>query len=181
MAPRGSCSYCSWILLTITSLQIFPQLINASTDRSSLTDSSAWSWRNICMTTWNSPTPHPCSVRLQVLSITAEDKNFKNLKLAPPAAFHLLAVHSSQFSYLSSPLLRILYFSRNSACFCRRISVCFLKPLTLGNSTEDTFRLSSIFKHKTQTCIATSQMYLQTEENTNSFRMTHLALSLDSL
>lgn len=35
-----------------------------------------------------------------------------------------------QVFYLSS-LFLMLYFSRNSACFCLRISVCFLKPFTL--------------------------------------------------
>lgn len=109
--------------------------------------SSAWSWRN-------PPTSHPCSMCLQVM-INA-DKNFKILKLAPQSFCRLppagtsnsiTTEHSWRLSYLSPPSLRILYFSRNSACFCRRISVCFLKPLTLGNIRENTFRPSAIFKH----------------------------------
>lgn len=86
----------------------------------------------------------------------------------PPAGgrYSIVAQHSWRLSYLSSPLLRILYFSRNSECFCRRISVCFLKPLALGNSTEDTFRLSSIFKHhRTQRyLLSPNQCAHQTEE-----------------
>lgn len=100
---------------------------------------------------------------------TNTDKNFKILKLAshsacrlPPAGSSFINTwHSWRLSYLSSPLLRILYFSRKSACFCRRISVCFLKPLTLGNSTEDTFRYSSSTKPK---FTVSSQMCNQTKE-----------------
>lgn len=44
-----------------------------------------------------------------------------------------------RFSYFSSPSLHLLYLSRNSWCFCRRISVCFLNPLALDDSREDTF------------------------------------------
>lgn len=41
--------------------------------------------------------------------------------------------------YFSSPLLRILYLSRNSACFCLKISCCFLKPFTLQANQKATW------------------------------------------
>lgn len=61
-------------------------------------------------------------------------------KTCPTFRLPVIAQPSRRRSYLSSPLLWILYFSRSSACFCRRISVCFLKPLILSDSTEDAFR-----------------------------------------
>jgi len=70
-------------------------------------------------TKYNSHSPTTCT-----LSITLCDDE--------------LPVSSSVFSllYFSSPLLRILYFSWNSACFCLRISCCFLTPFTLEDKTE---------------------------------------------
>lgn len=67
-------------------------------------------------------------------------KNLKKPKTCPTFRLPVIARPSRRRSYLSSPLLWILYFSRSSACFCRRISVCFLKPLILFDSTEDAFR-----------------------------------------
>lgn len=108
----------------------------------------------------NPPTSHSCSVCS--LRITCEGKKtrayrhrseltLKLQKLIPHPVccasscwqFKLdcqlssaITQHRWRPSYLFSPSLWILYFSRNSACFCRRISVCLLKPLTLQRSTE---------------------------------------------
>lgn len=116
-----------------------------------------------------------CAVHLQVFSFTAEDKstvptslhkseNFKILEFVPHSVCDssnpVITEHSWSLSYLSSPPLRILYFSRNSACFCRRISVCFLKPLTLWNRTKNTAMFSSVIKQRS--CY-TSKMCHQSE------------------
>lgn len=105
---------------------------------------------------WNCPTStHFPLLFLQYLGLNIGCFNFntfqwvrkyKTLKILnhiQSATFHLLTVptpitteNSRTRSYLASPLLGFLYFSRNSACFCRRISVCFLKPLTLARSLE---------------------------------------------
>lgn len=69
---------------------------------------------------------------------------------------------SWRLCYLSSPPLGILYFSRNSACFCRRISVCFLKPLILGNSTETWFKASTYLYLKNVSIV--DQLLSQTRE-----------------
>lgn len=63
--------------------------------------------------------------------------------------------------YLSTPSLRILYFSRNSLCFRRRISVCFLKPLTLRRRTEEQIELHNETRFFQQCARMKMKLWLQ--------------------